>query len=141
MFYHLMYHHCYILVCSHRPSSPVSPHRTQQNMQHAVLPHGDAGGVGKVDELPHHQGAGVAQCDLGCAALLEAAAEHGSEVRASGGQHQLVHLVQRNHRYNGSGEREAPQKDKKVLQVRCEVVEREHRRETSLEPSPKQTSD
>ena len=27
----------------------------QQNMHHTFLPHGDAGGVGKVEELPHHQ--------------------------------------------------------------------------------------
>lgn len=61
-------------------------------MQHALLPHRDAGGVGKVYEPLHHLRADVAQRDLGRAALPEAAGEHGSEVGAARGQHHLVHL-------------------------------------------------
>ena len=61
-------------------------------MQHTLLSHCDVCGVGKVDKSPHHLRADVTQGDLGVAALFEAAGEHGSEVRATGGQHHLVHL-------------------------------------------------
>lgn len=61
-------------------------------MQHALLPHRDAGGVGEVDEPLHHLRADVAQRDLGRSALPEAAGEHGSEVGAARGQNHLVHL-------------------------------------------------
>lgn len=61
-------------------------------MQHALLTHRDVGGVGKVYESPQHLGTDVAQRDLGGRTLPEAAGEHGSEVRAAGGQHHLVHL-------------------------------------------------
>lgn len=61
-------------------------------MQHALLPHRNVGGVGKVDESPQHLGADVPQGHLGGGALPEAAGEHGSEVGATGGQNHLVHL-------------------------------------------------
>lgn len=61
-------------------------------MQHALLPHRDAGGVGEVYEPLDHLWANVPQRDLGRPALPEAAGEHGSEVGAARGQHHLVHL-------------------------------------------------
>lgn len=53
-------------------------------MQHTLLPHGDPGRVGEVDQSSHHLGADVTQSDLGGAALLEAPGEHGSEVSTAG---------------------------------------------------------
>lgn len=78
---------------SRPPSFPSAlPHSSQEEVQHALLPHRDVGGVGKVYEPPQHLGADVAQRDLGGRTLPEAAGEHGSEVRAAGGQDHLVHL-------------------------------------------------
>lgn len=61
-------------------------------MQHTLLPHRYAGGVGKVNEPSHHLGANISKGDLCGMALSEVAGEHGSEVGATGGQHHLVHL-------------------------------------------------
>lgn len=61
-------------------------------MQHTLLSHCDVGGVGKVNKSSHHLGADIGQGDLRGATLLEAAGEHGSEVRATGGQYHLVDL-------------------------------------------------
>lgn len=61
-------------------------------MQHALLTHRDVGCVGKVYESSQHLGADVSQGHLGGGTLPEAAGEHGSEVRAAGGQNHLVHL-------------------------------------------------
>ena len=68
------------------------PHGRQEKVQHTLLAHCNVGGVGEVYESSHHLGADVVERDLGGAALLEAAGEHGSEVRAAGGQNHLVHL-------------------------------------------------
>ena len=57
-----------------------SPHSCQQEVKHAVLSHGNAGGVGKVNEPPHHLGADVTQSHLRGTALFETAGEHGFEV-------------------------------------------------------------
>lgn len=68
------------------------PHSSQEKVQHTLLSHCNAGGVGKIYESFHHLGADIAQCDLWGATLFEAAGEHGSEVGAAGGQNHLVHL-------------------------------------------------
>lgn len=72
------------------------PHGSQKDVQHTLLSHCDVGGVGKVNKSSHHLGADIAQGDLGCATLFEAAGEHGSEVGATGGQYHLVHLDKKN---------------------------------------------
>ena len=68
------------------------PHSSQENVQHTLLPHGNVGSVGKVNEPSHHLGADIAQGDLRGATLFEAAGEHGSEVGATRCQHHPVHL-------------------------------------------------
>lgn len=68
------------------------PHGCQKNMQHTLLSHGDAGGVGKVNESSYHLRADITQGDLWGVTLFEAAGEHGPEIGATGGQYHLVHL-------------------------------------------------
>ncbi len=68
------------------------PHSSQEEVQHTLFSHCDAGGVGKVNKFSHHLGAHISQGDLLGVTFLEAAGEHGSEVRAAGGQDHFVHL-------------------------------------------------
>lgn len=72
------------------------PHSSQKNVQHTFLSHCDVRGVGKVNEPSHHLGANITQGDLRGVALFEAAGEHGSEVGATWGQYQPVHLRRKN---------------------------------------------
>lgn len=61
-------------------------------MQYTLFSHCYVRGVGKVNKSPDHLRADITQGDLRSVTLLEAAGKHGSEVGATGGQHNFVNL-------------------------------------------------
>lgn len=75
-------------------------------MQYTLFSHCYVRGVGKVNKSPDHLRADITQGDLRSVTLLEAAGKHGSEVGATGGQHNFVNLKKQKNKNKGCDDNE-----------------------------------